>query len=168
MNDVSCKKMFARACNYLSRKMRTEYEVRDYLFKTFCLDSKNNEIINKVIDNLKKYSYLNDSDYTALFVKNAIARKGKSLSLLKYELSKKGISEEVINNFFITNTFSDEDTAMNILKRVWHRYKNTEGSSGEKKALQYLQRKGFSFDIALKSLRSMKNQLNIEESLIKE
>ena len=168
MNDVSYKKMFGRACNYLSRKIRTEYEVRNYLLKTFCLDSRDNEIINKVIDNLKKYSYLNDSDYTALFVKNALVRKGKSLSLLKYELGKKGISEEMINQFFTTNNFSDEDTALNVLQRVWNRYTNTESSIREKRALQYLLRRGFSYDVAIKSLKSIKNQLNIEESPIKE
>lgn len=97
-NEVSAEKLaeavcdseksvaFEKAVDYLSRGMKTEKQMRDYLEKK----GYGNEIVQCVLEKLHHYRYLDDDQYALIFVEQN--RKTKGERRLKQELRQRGIS----------------------------------------------------------------------------
>lgn len=161
---ISEKKIFGRACFYLSRKIRTESEVKKYILKTFNNFDVTEDTVYRVIEKLKSYNYINDESYVEAFVKSALSKKSKSSLLLKRELLSKGVSPEIIDNFFLNNPVSNKDLALKTLKLIWPRYANLDPEKQKRRLIQLLLRRGFTFEEAINSLKTIKNNTNIEEN----
>lgn len=73
----------------LSKRDYTEKELRDFLF------SQGNSDDLSILDELKKYNYLNDKRFAENKIRN---RKGSfhGIEFITSELKEKGISEEII------------------------------------------------------------------------
>ncbi|QVK18708.1 RecX family transcriptional regulator [Mycoplasmatota bacterium] len=85
-------KIYAKTLNYIAFKMRTEEEVVTYLKKHDCSEPYLTEIIQK----LKRLNYINDQLFSDLYVKNQFEMNKKGPQLIKNELLKKQIKEELI------------------------------------------------------------------------
>ncbi|MFC1748031.1 regulatory protein RecX [Pseudomonadota bacterium] len=58
--------------------------------------SGTDEDIYSIIEKLKKYKYLDDEDYAAVYISDQLKRKPQGLRLLKTSLSLKGIPAEIV------------------------------------------------------------------------
>lgn len=82
-----------KAIKFLGFKARTEKEVFDKL-----LDEEYSEdVIEKTLEYLKKYDYINDETYARNFIKEKFNLRGYGCKRLSYELKLKGIKGDIID-----------------------------------------------------------------------
>jgi len=81
---------FNKACDYISRSMKTVKQIRDWL-KGKSFDSK---VIENVIGKLREYRYIDDSLYAELYINANLPTKGKRR--LAVELTQKGVNKDLI------------------------------------------------------------------------
>lgn len=127
-----------KAMNYLSRGMKTERQMSDYLTKKGFGD----EIVAYVLDKLRQYRYLDDDAYAQMYVeRNGTDRGAKRL---RYELIAKGIEPTRAEQ--IADGVADEAECAAALAQKYMRNK-----IGDVKTLQKLQRyllaRGYGYDL---------------------
>jgi len=132
------------AYNYVAYKPRTESQVRTKLKEK----SFPNDVIDKSIEFLYEFKYLNDENYALDFVKNYLNLRGAGKIKLAIELKKRGITQDLINNA-IQTYFPDDvatlalDTAKYYLKKISYKTIDKQKSS----LRNFLLRQGFEFNI---------------------
>ena len=150
------EKALSIAYRYLAFRPRTAREVEVYLQKKaekylFTLDT-----IQAVLELLKDQGYLNDLEFCKSFVASRNSLKPKSKKVLELELKKMGVSQDTVNIFFSENTPDETTLAQKALKK---KLKSLSAISDEKKrfvkAISFLQRRGFSYDVAKESYNEL-------------
>lgn len=139
-----------KAYNLLAYKARTEKELRDKLLK----ENYNNDIIDRIIDLLKKYNYINDEEYTKSYIANSIKLKPLSKKMLKYDLLKKGIDINIIETVIKSSDIDELQTAVRLLEKKLKGKKEVDQKEKER-AFNYLLRRGFNYEIINKAFREI-------------
>ncbi|MBI2599255.1 RecX family transcriptional regulator [Candidatus Curtissbacteria bacterium] len=145
-------KLLDLATNFLSFRSRSEKEVRDYLIKKissrenikFTLASQS-PLVSIVIAKLKKYQYLDDLQFARWFLASRLRSRPKGLSLIKLELKKKGISQDIIDSVF-DRPYKESDLAKKAIEKRIARWHSLPDLEFKKKFYQYLAARGFSYD----------------------
>lgn len=128
-----------KAMTFLSGSVKTEKQVYDYLKeKGFTA-----LVRQYVLEKIKDYGFVNDSDYARRYVETYSNRKG--VKLIQLELKRKGVSEECAEQA-VSALGSQADTAKMLAEKYM---KNKEV---DRKTIQKLYRhllsKGFTYDDA--------------------
>lgn len=137
---------------FLSYRPRSEKELVDYLKK-----KKIDEVIQKkIIDKLKSYNFIDDTAFAKFWTEQRIKFKHKPLRVIEYELKQKGIDRSLIDEVF--SEFSDKKSldlasAKKLAEKKLDFYRNLDPKKRNEKAVNYLLRKGFSYDIVKKVLK---------------
>jgi regulatory protein len=143
------EKALSLAYRYLSFRPRTVREVEKYLQKKAEKYTLKPGEIQAVIELLKDQGYLNDLEFIKSFVNSRSSLKPKSRRMLEMELKKMGISSGDLNTFFFKNQIDETQLAQKALKK---KMKSLLLIKDKKKrfikAISFLQRRGFSYDIA--------------------
>ncbi len=135
-------KAIDKALSILKFMDRCEQELRLKLSR----EEYHEDIIDRVIEYVKHYGYLNDERYATSFVK---ARKNKKSKLMiKNELKQKGVAKDIIHSVFEEEYESEEaeDAEMiAIRKAIAKKSKDPQALSPEdkQKLIASLYRKGF-------------------------
>lgn len=141
-------KAFGHAIRYLSFRARSEKEMTDFLTKKD-LDPL---IIAEVMTRLKKENLINDQDFANLWTEQRQSVKGKSKYAIKRELMQKGIDAVTIEK-----TLEESTGDFGVAKALWEKKKKRfamyRGDEHFKKAVGFLQRKGYSYEIIKKVLK---------------
>ncbi len=114
-----------KALKYIERALKSEFQVREFLQRKEYEDS----VIDRVLEFLKAYKFIDDEYYAKAFVTQNIRIEGKGN--IRYKLIKKGISEEMINN--ILNEISSKDEETVALKLAEKKLKVLCKNEGNKK-----------------------------------
>ncbi len=132
------------ALNYISRRIRCEKEVYNKLVEK----EINEEIIDKTIEFLKKYNYVDDNAFVKAYVKDKMTIRGYGSKKIFYDLKSLGISPFVLEDFKATNDIYDMELAV-AYKLLEKKAKNIDlqDLKSRKKVNDYLLRRGFSYDI---------------------
>lgn len=138
---IRCKES---ALRIIERNYKTEKEVRDKLK----LKGYEEDDIDSSIEFLKNYNFLNDYNYTKAFIKDKINIQGSQK--IKYNLIKKGISKEIVQEQLSSIDKDDEKiTALNLAKKKLNIIKKSENDeykiSG--KLYRFLISKGYGYDV---------------------
>ena len=130
-------KNYIRAIDLISRRLRSEKEIRDWAF------SKNwtRENIEKVIERLYERGFLNDEKFAESFVRSRAILNNYSTRKMKLELRKKGIESDIIEKVLENSGDFDENAV--LVKLV---AKKRSHYDDERKLIAYLARQGFSYD----------------------
>lgn len=131
-------KAFMRAYDQLSRRARSEWELRDYLKRK----EYEEPIINQIITTLQDKGYVDDAKFAESWVRNRRLLKATSKMRLRQELRQKHVSDEVISRALEEDETSEQDVLKDLVtrKRQQSRYQDTE------KLTAYLLRQGFRYD----------------------
>jgi Uncharacterized protein conserved in bacteria len=135
-----------KALAVLKFKDRTEQELRDKLIET----GYPQEVINRTIDYVTEYGYLNDERYTTAFIRSRMYTKSKMI--IKTQLLQKGIKKDMINDIIraiYDETEADEDAELTAIKKaISKKTKSIDSLTTEhkQKIIASLYRKGFSID----------------------
>jgi len=136
----SFEKNYKLALRYLTRAIKTELEVKRYLERR-----KANRIhIQKIIEKLKEYNYIDDDEYTRIYAEN----KKKALMspfAVKYGLRQKGIhgskSEKIISKVF--SDFDEKKVARDIALKKANKMIDIDIKKKLSRISSFLRRKGF-------------------------
>jgi len=142
-------KNYIRAVDLISRRLRSEKEIRDYAWRKKWT-KKNTE---KVIERLHERGFLNDEKFAESFVRSRANLRNYSTRKMKLELRKKGIAPEIIEKVLTGSEDFDEMIALkNLITKKRSHY------TDEQKLIAYLARQGFPYD-------DIKNALNEDVQL---
>lgn len=140
-NLIKCKEA---ALRIIEKTYKTEKEVRAKLK----LKGYDDNSINKSIEFLREYKYINDVEYTKAFINDKLKTFGSQK--IKYLLIQKGISKEIMNNELSNlDKENEKGIALDIAKKKLNIIKKKENDkykiSG--KLYRYLISKGYESDI---------------------
>lgn len=130
------------ALHFLKFRARSEHEIRQKL------TSKNASLeeIDKVIDVLTRNLLLDDEKFAKMYVKDRNTLKPTGKFLLKMEMKRLGLSDDLIEE-----NLSNQDEE-DLARRALASKGRLQDAEFEKKA-QFLQRRGFSMNVIMKILK---------------
>ena len=136
-NESDFGKNYIRAVDLISRRLRSEREIRDYARRKQWTEDNT----ERVIDRLCERGYLNDERFAESFVRSRANTRNFSATRMKVELQKKGVKPDIITNILAESDDYDEMAALRkmIAKKI-NKYDD------ERKLVAYLARQGFKYD----------------------
>jgi regulatory protein len=152
--EAEVGKLMDRLYALLSRRSRSEKEMRDYLtqlsFKRKIKDQAeiSSLAVESAISRLKKKGLLNDLE----FARNWVESRGKKHgpNRLRQELMLKGVEKEIIDQILAIESAVDRetDTAKMLLEKKLKAYAHLPEREGKQKAILFLMRRGFDYQTA--------------------
>ncbi len=138
LKDASKKdKAYNQALNQIARRLRSEWEVRDYLRR------KDYEptMVDEIIERLQKARLLDDSVFARAWVENRRLLKSTSKRRLVAELRQKRVSDEIIEQTLA----ADETDEQTVLRNMIQKKRRQPRYQDEQKLMAYLVRQGFQY-----------------------
>lgn len=147
-SESSFGKNYIRALDLVSRRPRSQREIRDYAFRKQWTKANT----DRVIDRLLERGYLDDAKFAEIFVRSRANLRNYSTRRMKLELQKKGISSDIIDQVLSESDDFDENVALkNLIAKKQNRYDD------EQKLIAYLARQGFNYDSIRMALNQQKS-----------
>lgn len=156
-------KLYQRALEWVLMRPRSIRETRDYLknrqLKRIQTNRKraNEELkplpeiqtttLELVLQRLVERGYVDDEKFAEFYVENRFTKKGVSTKRLRSELSKKGISQSIIERVLNESVRTDQDELMKMLRKKRKRY-------DDQKLIAYLVRQGFNYADAIEAVEN--------------
>lgn len=131
------------AVKYLGYRPRSEQEVTGHLAKKQIEE----KIIVTVIDLLKRYDYINDEIFAALFIENRKRRNPKSKFALGYELKQKGVCSGIREKLLAD--YNDAAMAKKALRAKMDQWEHFDLEIQKKKAMNFLRYRGFGYEACM-------------------
>ena len=129
-----------RAFRLLTRRDMTTKEIIQKLKQT----GYNDYIINKIIIFLEEYNFVNDEEYVRKYVNYNQDKKSKKQ--ISFELIKKGIPREIVNDYIESTDICEEENAYNLLLKKYRNI-NTMDDKTKRRMINYLIRKGYNYSL---------------------
>ncbi len=143
---------------YLKFRPRTIKETREYLYKKVKTTHWSHEAVDKVIDHLIELKFLDDKEFVDYLVTSRTRIKIKGIYAIKQELKKFGVNKELIDEYFSNTKINEEELAEKILAGRWPRLKTLPKQKRFEKAMSFLQRRGFNFEVGRKTIEKLENK----------
>ena len=145
-------KIKSRVLKYVLYKKRSEQEIRTKFSKEIP-----SEMLDSIINDLKKYDYIDDTNYIKRSINEFMALKTLSKYEIKNKLIAKGIKADLIDDYFSKNEEELNEFELNSCIKL---IKKNINSKDEKILIDYLYRKGYSQDTI--KLAIVLNKLNLD------
>ncbi|MDK2981326.1 MAG: regulatory protein [Chloroflexota bacterium] len=145
-----------RALHFIAYRPRSEKEVVDKLAAADIEET----IIADVLQELKEKNYLDDKRFAQDWIESRSSSKPRSYRFYSYELKRKGISEEKIDQA-LEAAPPEEDLAYQLGRKYMQRYAALTPDEFKKKMQGVLARRAFSYDV----IRQTINKLNLERKM---
>jgi regulatory protein len=130
-------KAYMRALDLLSRRARSEWEMRDYLKRK----GYDTETTDTILNKLSKAGYIDDYKFAKAWADNRHLLKNISRRKLWQELKQKRIADDTISLVLE----EDETDELAEIKKVIEKKQNQSRYKDEQKLLAYLLRQGFKY-----------------------
>jgi len=144
--ERSRERTMNRAVKLLAAKPRSILELRERLLEKLWT---NDEIVDRVIEKLKEYKYLDDEQFARDLALSQLRQKPQGKRRLQQTMSRKKLDKDVVNTA-ISNAFEtipeDDLIDLAIAKRLRMKGK-PETREDTKKFYDHLMRQGFGFDL---------------------
>lgn len=143
------EKALALAYRYLSFRPRSVKEVELHLERKAKKYGFAPLEIQSTIELLKDQGFLNDAEFITSYVAARNSLKPKSKRMLVLELKKSGVSSADIEHYFESAIIDENALAVQALRRKMKTLRTiTDERVRLTKAVSFLQRRGFSYEIA--------------------
>ncbi|HEY8423184.1 MAG TPA: RecX family transcriptional regulator [Clostridia bacterium] len=148
---------FSKSLKLLSKTLKTQYEIKNYLIgKGYSLD-----VIDEVIDKLKSYNYINDKEYAIAYINDKKGSNGKKK--IYSELKQKGVSGGILDDAL--KTISKEEELETIRKLAAKYVKGKTLDLKLKKNLaNYLYSRGFEWEDYIDVINELFGDCDDEQS----
>jgi regulatory protein len=143
-------KAYNLALAYVARRVRSEWELRDY-FRRKEIDDDAGE---QILDRLRNYGYVNDLAFARSWVENRRLLKSISRRRLMLELRQKHVADDIVRAVFEEDETSDRDTLRDLIEKKRRQSKYQD----DIKLMQYLVRQGYSYDDVKSVLRRSEDE----------
>ncbi|MEG1003011.1 MAG: recombination regulator RecX [Clostridium sp.] len=141
-NFSKCKDTALRT---IERSYKTEKEIRDKLV----LKEFDEETIDKTMDFLHEYNFIDDLKFTKMYVKDRLRNQGRNK--IRYSLSSKGVNKLIIEEVFGELDRNDEiEQAMILCEKKYLALSKREDDDFKlkNKITRYLLGRGYDYDIS--------------------
>lgn len=146
---MKCK---SSALKIVERSYKTEKEIE----KKLMLKEYSRESIDRTIEFLREYNLINDEMFVKMYIKDKYKTQGKNK--IKYNLKRKGISDELIN--IELASINDEESKIGAVLLVEKKYRELSRRESDKykitqKLNRFLISKGYNYDLAKTVIREV-------------
>ena len=151
------EKNYNLVLRFLSFRPRSEKEVMDYLKKK----KVDLSIVQKIIGKLKEHRFINDEEFTRIWVQQRTKIKPRALRVIKRELIEKGIEKEKIEELLTScenEIPSDFQKAFALAQKRVRKFKNLDKNKFFEKMGRFLASKGFNYDIIKDVIKQLQNK----------
>lgn len=135
------QKLLNRAFRLISRRPRSEKEVRDYLRRKKSLP----KLIEAVVKKLKKLGQIDDKAFVLWWVEQRSTFRPRGKFGLTMELRQKGVDKEIIKRA-VDEKVNELPLAKKIAQKKFKVYKNLPREERYQKMSAFLARRGFSWE----------------------
>ena len=118
-------------------------------------------MIESVIQDLKDKNYIDDTDFAQEWIVSRAKSKPRSYKYFTYELKRKGISEENINQA-LEGAPEESDMANQLGIKYLKRYANLHEDEFKKKMYGVLARRAFPYEIIRNTIEKLIIKRNLE------
>ena len=134
--DSEKQSAFNKTANYMKSSIKTVKQIKEYLNKK----GYDEAVINAVVEKLKEYKYLDDSQYVTAFVNTNKSKYG--VRKLREKLKQKGVADANLS------VLDDYEEDMDALKNVAEKYMSHKEKTPENynKLYRFLAMRGYNFD----------------------
>lgn len=145
--------LYSLALKFLSRRPRSEREMRDFLSKKNKGVHKyqNSDITDLIIAKLKEQNFINDFEFAQWWFEQREKFRPKGRKVIVFELKQKGISDEILRKLETVNKESarekEKQLISELLEKQIKKYSNSTHDKVRIKLFNYLARRGFNFDL---------------------
>lgn len=146
------------AYRYLSYRMRTQKEIKSYLEEKAIKRNIQSSIIPEVIKQLQEEHLINDALFIEEFILSRSKSKPKGKFALTIELKQKGISEQLLDEYFQNNGLNEEKLAKDALIKKWKQYTPLPQDKRFKKSAGFLRSRGFTFEVIKKTIEEFESR----------
>ena len=137
-----------RAMKYISTKLKTQHQIKDYLYK----QGYNSSVVNPVLAKLNEYHLVDDLQFAKSYISS---NKNFSNNKLKQKLIGFGVKTDILDELL-----ADLDDAPTCQKAVQKFLKNKQKDEKTiQKLIRHLQSKGFSYE----TIKSVLNELKLND-----
>ena len=126
-----------KVLKYVLYKKRSESEVRRKFE-----DTMSTNMLEDILEELKQNSYINDEDYVERAVSEFVALQNISLKQIKYKLLSKGISSNIVEDYFYNNRAELQEYEKNSIEKIIAK----KSDSSKDEIISFLLKKGFEYD----------------------
>lgn len=138
LENVVKKRAKERALYLLERRPYSEYMLR----KKLILNAYPNDIIDEVVEFLKQYRYLDDYMYIQMYVNQSVSKKSKKQFV--FDLKRKGISKELLEQYFDEYPYCEEQRLSEQMER-YVKNMDLQDWKVQQRVIRYFLGKGFSY-----------------------
>ena len=112
-------------------------------------------MIAQIIDELKEKKMLDDKIFSRLWIGDRMNIKPSGRNLITRELKAKGVDDEIINAAFgeFGDSFDEYEIAMPLARGKMAHMKGIQKEKAKKKLLDFLGRRGFSYNTIWKIIK---------------
>lgn len=135
------ERSYERALNYLSYRPRSEFEVRHNLRGK----DVEEQVIDVVVGRLRRADLLDDRAFARYWVENRARFNPRGLRGLRYELRRKGVAHEIIDE--VLEDFDVDDAARKAVEAGARRLSREAPEDFRRKLKAYMARRGFSYGL---------------------
>jgi regulatory protein len=153
---------YQRALRLIQYRPRSEREIR-LLLERHAIPAERTQ---EVIERLQQSGLLNDREFAQAWVENRAELHPRSRRALAYELSRRGVDAQVIEQSLAA--IDDEVMAYQAAQRPLRRYKDLEWNEFRQKMVRYLAQRGFSYSASAQATEKIWQETHAEESMTEE
>ena len=131
-------KAYGLALAYVARRLRSEWELRDYCKRKGYEDELTNSILAKLAD----YGFVDDAMFAKRWVESRRMLKATSVKKLRLELRQKRIADDIISEVLA----EDETDERQVLRDLVEKKRRQTKYQDKQKLMMYLAGQGFNYD----------------------
>lgn len=155
-NIIKCKNT---AIRIVERSYKTEKEIREKLFEK----GYEKDEIDKTLDFLKEYKFINDEAYTRMYVNDKSKLQGRGK--IKYALIKKGVDEQEIESALETiDKDKEKEVALELARKKYVIISKREDDKYKlwNKLCRFLVSRGYDYSLVKEVVREVVNVEDLE------
>ena len=148
---IDYQKAKDKALSYLSFRAHSKKEIKEKLLRYGATE----DIICDVVDFLEEYKLINEEDFALMYAKDLKNLKRYGERRIKMELSKKGISPEIIENTLLELGDYDDSLLYELIKK---RLKGDFDKKNKDRVIRYFITKGYELDEIKKNISIIESE----------
>jgi len=149
--------VYNKTLDYLSYRPRSQAEVQDYLRRRGTPEGQ----IEAIMERLVGAGLLDDEAFARYWVENREQFRPRGSRALRYELRRKGIDDETIEQT-LASLDSSESAYRSVDKKA-RQWSHLDQQTFFRKTVEYLARRGFEYEVARETAERLWRELAAEE-----
>lgn len=149
LTRISREDEFMKCKNSALKIVERSYKTEKEIYNKLIAKEYSKESINRAIEFLREYNLINDENYVKMYVKDKLKSQGKNK--IKYNLKRKGIPDELINEELSKIDYDDsKDGAIILARKKYNELQRRESDKYKlsQKLYRFLISKGYNYDLA--------------------